>query len=103
MDQSQNFLISQGPLDELLLCKFICAWEEKKGCSQIRLSQVTARLVLASMPRAEVSVTKTLNFCAPEGTTHHPQIPSSFPGSPDLPSNQQQRVNERTSPGEPGP
>lgn len=29
LDQSQNFLIGQGPLDEFLLCKFICVVEEK--------------------------------------------------------------------------
>lgn len=30
LDQSQNFLIGQGPLDELLLCKFICVVEKRR-------------------------------------------------------------------------
>lgn len=54
MDQSQDFLIGQGPLDELVLREFVCGRRGEKERRQARLFQAAAELRLASAPRADV-------------------------------------------------
>ena len=74
LDQSQNFLIGQGPLDEFLLCKFICEVEEKH---QSGLAVSNCKITGDTQPPHPVKLFENTDCSALPGT--HTTLPDTRP------------------------
>jgi hypothetical protein len=72
LDQSQNFLIGQGPLDEFLLCKFICVVGEKH---QSGLTVSSCKIKGDTQPPHPVKLFKNTECTAFPGT--HTTLPDT--------------------------